>query len=269
MGVKAKDKPVMHLDECPVLRHDEVNDSCRVLVFKSGRIAREARPGQFVHLRVPMMEHALLRRPFSIYRVDGNTVSILYKVVGKGTRRMMDIPANATVSVLGPLGNGFPKPGTDSVPALVGGGYGVAPLSFLASRSEVKGVVFIGAENKDAVFCADDFRRLGWTVKIATMDGSEGSRGLVTDAVAAWIDKEGADIIPEFFVCGPDGLLKAMAGIAGPRGWRAWLSLDKHMGCGVGACLACVQRVRMPDGSIVWKRVCREGPVFAAADIVW
>ena len=107
--------------------------------------------------------------------------------------------------------------------------------------------VFIGGAPRDDVLCVEDFERLGWTVEISTEDGSVGVKGLVTDALDAWLEQRG-ESVPEFYACGPDGMLKAIGRCAVDNGWNAWLSLDHHMGCGVGACLACVQKTRQDDG---------------------
>ena len=151
---------------------------------------------------------------------------------------------------------------------LVGGGYGVAPLLFLATRLGRRGSLFVGGRTEEDVLLADEFRALGWDVRIATEDGSAGVRGRVTvaiDAALASVPAGGA----EWFVCGPDGLLRAVGALAGERGETAWLSLDKHMACGVGACLACVQTLRRKDGSTWIGRVCKDGPVFESREIVW
>ena len=104
---------------------------------------------------------------------------------------------------------------------------------------------------------------------IATEDGSLGCQGLVTDALDAWLQKELNNREPEFFACGPNGMLKAVGDRALQGNWTAWLSMDRKMGCGVGACLTCVQKIRTPDGGWTWERVCREGPVFECRNIVW
>ena len=234
----------------------------------------ETRPGQFVHIRVPNLGESVLRRPFSIYRVDGPILSILYKEVGKGTRALSRLACGDTLSVLGPLGNGFPLPGADTLPILVAGGYGVAALYLQAERSPAKGLLFAGGSCKDDLLCTDRFEALGWQVVTATEDGSHGVKGRITKALDAWLENELKDRTPEFFVCGPMGLLRAMSERAATRKVKAWLSMDHHMGCGVGACLACVQRIRLPSSpgtTVAWKwaRICKEGPVFEANDILW
>ena len=134
----------------------------------------------------------------------------------------------------------------------------------------VPGVVLIGGRTADDVLATADFERLGWTVRVATQDGSLGEAGLVTvplDRELARLREAG--VMPELFACGPDGLLRAVGERAVQTGCRGWLSLDKHMVCGVGACLACVQTLRRADGTEWIGRVCHDGPIFEAREIVW
>lgn len=259
----------MHLYEATVLKHELSGGGYRRIVFEAPRCADEAQPGQFVHIRIPGLPAAALRRPFSICMAEEDRITILYKTVGIGTEAMSRLVAGDKVSLLGPLGNGFPLDIGERFPVLVGGGYGIAPLLFLASRLPRKGVVFAGGRSKEDLLLEKDFRDLGWDYRVATDDGSAGVRGFVTDALDVWdagVERGNC----ELFACGPDGMLRAVAERA--RAWGnlpAWLSMDKHMGCGVGACLACVQTLRSADGAEELMRVCNDGPVFAAAEIVW
>ncbi len=256
----------MHIEDGKVIAHEPIGASYRVLTLDLPTVAPCATPGQFIHVRIAMLHDAVLRRPFSIYRVDGDRLSILYKSVGRGTAAMKDLQPGDTLSVIGPLGNGFPLPAADATPVMVAGGYGVAPLYFLASRLPRKGLLFVGGAGGHDILCVDDFRTLGWDVRVATEDGSIGTRGLVTTPLDAWLAESHGQ--PEIYACGPNGMLKAVGDRALRGGWKAWLSLDRHMGCGVGACLACVQKVRKSGGETL-ARVCKEGPVFAAGDVIW
>lgn len=252
-----------------VTAHQHRHGDYRELVLAAPEISSRVLPGQFIHLRVPRLENCLLRRPFSVYRADGDVLSILYKTVGQGTKALTGVVEGEDVNIMGPLGRAFPPPAAGAIPVLVAGGYGVAPLSLFASRAAGDCKVFIGAASEPDVLCVRDFELLGCDVRVTTVDGSLGEKGLVTVALDAWLDSLGEGQIPEFYACGPDGLLKAVSDRALEGGWSAWLSLDKHMGCGMGACLACVQRVRKANGDEVWARVCRDGPVFEAREIVW
>ncbi len=260
----------MKIIEGTVARHSPRGGDYRELVFLAPGIASAAAPGQFIHLKVPRLSGATLRRPFSIYKASGDGhLSIIYKKVGKGTEALARVVEGESVSLLGPLGNGFPIPADGSLPILVGGGYGIAPLVFLAEHSDSCGVAFIGAATADDVLCSDELEAMGWDVKVATEDGSRGRKGLVTDTFDEWSGTLSSGVVPEVYACGPDGMLKAIGDRAAGRGWKAWLSLDRHMGCGLGACLACVQKVRLENGREALRRVCKDGPVFEAGEIIW
>jgi len=239
-----------------------------MLRLEAPEVTATARPGQFVHVRVSGLGDAALRRPFSIYGADQGVLALVYKTVGRGTEQLARLATGDSVSVIGPLGNGFPLDCGERVPLLVAGGYGVAPLSFLARRLGRRGVLLVGARRADDILCTADFTDLAWDVRVATQDGSRGKRGLVTDLLDACLAT--SPVVPsEIYACGPDGMLRAVGERAAAAGLRAWLSLDKHMVCGVGACLACVQRLRRADGSEWIGRVCHDGPVFEAREIVW
>lgn len=250
-----------------VVSHEPMGPDYRVLTLKLPTVSGAAQPGQFIHLRIAQLHDALLRRPFSIYRVDGSHLSILYKTVGRGTAAMQSMKTGDSVSIIGPLGNGFPcQMDPASIPVLVAGGYGVAPLYFLARKLPRRGILFVGGAKAVDILLADDFQKLGWEVRIATDDGSLGTKGLVTAPLDAWLSTKRE--VPEFFACGPNGMLKAVGDRSIAGHWKAWLSLDRHMGCGVGACLACVQKIRL-NGQDSLARVCKDGPVFESREICW
>jgi dihydroorotate dehydrogenase electron transfer subunit len=260
-----------HLEDGRVIAQEQLGNDYQRLVLEVPGVAAAAQPGQFVHLRVPGLDAHVLRRPFSVYRVKGAELILLYKTVGAGTRAMNELRAGDKLSVMGPLGRGFPL-AAKGFPVLIGGGYGAAPLSFLAEKLPRKGVVFLGGRTAADVLCREDFKKLGWEIQVATEDGSLGLKGFVTAALDAWLEAEGGLApAPELYACGPDGMLRALAERAAARGLTAWLSMDRHMGCGAGVCLACVIRVKRVNGSgeETWARVCKEGPVFESREIVW
>lgn len=206
--------------------------------------------GQFVNIR---LEGCYLRRPISIADWDGETVTLLYKVVGKGTDKMSKLAAGSVLDILTGLGNGFSMAGCRK-PLLVGGGIGLAPLYGLAKRL-VKDVdeltVVAGAARKEELFYLDEFRAIGANVVVSTDDGSEGVKGFVTDAI-----REKNVDCDYFFTCGPMPMMKALMK-ALPEGMPGQLSLEERMGCGFGACVGC--SIQTNEGV---KRVCKDGPVF-------
>lgn len=259
----------MRIENGTVVSQEPIEPHYRVLTLHLPDVTTTARPGQFVHVRIAELHDAVLRRPFSIYKVEGPNLSILYKSIGRGTATMQALKVGDVISVLGPLGNGFPITlAAGATPVLVAGGYGVAPLIYLARNMKQKGLLFIGGATAVDILLADEFKAIGWDVRIATDDGSLGDKGLVTAPLDAWLKAGDGRVLPEFYACGPNGMLKAIGDRAIKGGWKAWLSIDRHMGCGVGACLACVQKVRV-SGQETLARVCTEGPVFESRDVMW
>jgi dihydroorotate dehydrogenase electron transfer subunit len=254
-------------EKCKVLEHTDIGSGYRYIVFDAPEIASAAEPGQFVHVRVPALEASALRRPFSIFNAENGRLELLYKTVGRGTAAFNAVKPGDEVCVMGPLGHGFPTD-CSGEPLLVGGGFGVAPLYFLARLMKGKGLspkLFVGGRTKSDLLALDRFAALGVQVFPATNDGSAGAKGLVTDPLDdELIRLRGAGRQFELFACGPDPMLKAVAMRATGSKSRGWISMDRHMVCGVGACYACIQKTVRGNS-----RCCIEGPVFAAADLVW
>ena len=261
----------MNQEKTTVLEHRIFQGEYRLLRLSAPTIGPLVQPGQFVHLRVPRLENAVLRRPFSVFKADEEGLSILYATVGMGTEAMQSVKAGEEVCLLGPLGTGFPTLGKNKTPVLVAGGYGNAALYLQAKNLPVKGVAFFGGRRAQDIFCVDEFEALGWDVRVATDDGSLGTKGLVTAALDPWLEEQEAggrsqDI--EIFACGPNAMLKAVGDRALEKGLTAWLSMDRNMACGVGACLTCVIK-RKTETGWEWARCCKDGPVFEASEILW
>ena len=258
----------MKEETCEILENAEVAAGYRRLALKAPGISAAAAPGQFVHVRIPGLEPTALRRPFSIYDAADGVLTLLYKTVGRGTAALATAKPGDAASVLGPLGHGFPMK-CGGAALLVGGGFGVAPLYFLARSLKAAGhadvSLFVGGRTATDLLALDRFEALGVPVHSATNDGSAGVQGLVTDP----LDDELIRLRQErrsfeIFACGPDPMLKAVAMRATGTGSPGWISMDRHMVCGVGACYACIQKTVRGNS-----RCCIEGPVFAAADLVW
>lgn len=259
----------MTQENTTVIEHRRFHGDYRLLKLAAPAIGPQVQPGQFAHLKIPRFEHAVLRRPFSIFKADAESISILYKAVGKGTAALATVLEGEPVNLLGPLGTGFPMIGKDRFPVLVAGGYGNAALYLQAKKLPVKGVAFFGGRTAADILCVDEFKALGWDVRIATDDGSLGQKGFVTAALDAWLaeNKERFQSL-ELFACGPNAMLKAVGDRAIQNGLTAWLSMDRNMACGVGACLTCVIKRKTADGW-EWARCCKDGPVFEAREILW
>lgn len=271
-----------------VLDNLEPTPGYRELVLRAPEAAAAARPGQFLHLLCgdpPCGDGAYryLRRPVSLFRADrsAGTVSVLFRVLGEGTRWLAARRAGETVNALGPLGRGFPldvfgEAGVDGAagsgdgPAalVVGGGVGIPPLFFLARELRRRGVpvrAILGARSAADLLAEADFARAGVPVDAATDDGSRGWRGLVTDLLAGALDAHPEAVV---FACGPLPMLRAVQGMAAGRAVPAYLSVEERMACGVGACLGCPVRVTgddpYPAGAEPWAAPPR-GAALAAA----
>ena len=258
----------MAYDEKAVItKHEDIGNGYHRLVFEAPKMAAEMEPGQFVHVKVPALESSALRRPFSVLDAQDGKVHVLYKMVGRGSGALTSAKVGDVLQVEGPLGHGFPVE-SPSCAMLVGGGFGVAPLYFLAKRRAALGlesVLFVGGRTKDDLLEVESFESLGVKVFTATNDGSAGVKGFVVaplDEEIVKLRQDGRSF--ELFTCGPDGLLKAVSDRALSLGVPGWISVDRHMICGVGACFACIQKTVRGNS-----RCCIEGPVFRAEDLVW
>ncbi|MEN7973427.1 MAG: dihydroorotate dehydrogenase electron transfer subunit, partial [Verrucomicrobiota bacterium] len=251
----------MKQEKTTVVEHHNFQGDYRILRLAAPNVGPLVKPGQFLELQVPQLGERILRRPFSIYQADAEGVAILYKTVGRGTEAMISLQVGDPVDIIGPLGNGFPDLTQGKIPVLVAGGYGNAALYLKAKELDVKGVAFFGGRSALDILCVEEFKKLGWDVRPATDDGSLGTKGLVTAAFDPWMAEQDAQAL-ELFVCGPNPMLKAMGDRAMEHNFTAWLSMDKNMACGVGACLTCVIKRRTEDGGWEWARCCKDGPIF-------
>ncbi|MDA8194778.1 MAG: dihydroorotate dehydrogenase electron transfer subunit [Thermaerobacter sp.] len=232
------------------------------LVLESPELA-QAVPGQFVHVLTP----GTLRRPISFSRISAATATaaILFQVVGAGTAWLAGVAAGQTVNVLGPLGHGFPVPEPGRAWCVVGGGVGIPPLFAAVQRwgGQVAASAILGARTAAGLVMVEDFAERGTALTLTTDDGSRGEAGTVLGPFKRWLR---AHPDGQVYACGPTPMLAGIA--AATRGHRAFLALEQRMGCGIGACLACVVPVHGPSGPR-YARVCSEGPVFAAERLAW
>ncbi len=219
----------------------------------SGEGLEEQRPGQFLNIR---LNGLFLRRPISVCDWEPGQVTVIYRVVGRGTEQLAAMRPGETLDVLTGLGNGYDLAPAGASPLLIGGGVGVPPLYLLARRLREQGrevTAVLGFRTAKEVFAEEDFRTLGCRVTVTTEDGSEGVRGFVTGA------------LPEnysyFYTCGPEPMLRAVFCATKTSGQ---FSFEERMGCGFGACMGCTCRT-VTGG----KRICREGPVLRKEEILW
>ena len=218
-----------------------------------GDTSAVAAPGQFVNLR---LEGRFLRRPISVCDWEEGELTLIYKVLGKGTEEMSRYGAGKTLDLLTGLGNGFSLRESGPSPLLIGGGVGIPPLYGLAKRLLAEGKkpkAVLGFNTAEEVFCEEECRALGCETILATADGSRGIRGFVTDA------------LPEkysyYYTCGPEAMLRAVFRAAKGSGQ---LSFERRMGCGFGACMGC-----SCETLTGYKRICREGPVLRKEELLW
>ena len=233
-----------------------------------------AKPGQFIMVQVSDSISPLLRRPFGVFNTGTDEqpwFEMLYKVVGKGTALLASHHTGEIIDVLGPLGTGFDQGSDDEEKLIVGGGIGLAPLYPLCKeltqkKSPVR--LFVGGRTQADILCLEDFKALGVDCHVATEDGSLGTKGFVTKALEQHLDQLSGKAA--LYVCGPHGMLAAVARIADARQLPCQVSLENYMACGVGACLGCVTPGKnhsptTPD----YRCVCAEGPVFASNELQW
>jgi dihydroorotate dehydrogenase electron transfer subunit len=290
--------PVREL--CEVVERRSVGEY-QALTLAAPRIAEEARPGQFVHLLAGEDRSFPLRRPFSIWRVERpggmgqGAVEVVFDVVGAGTRALAQLRPHDVVDALGPLGRPFDPPEAPAGCLLVGGGYGAAPLFFLAAELGARGCqvdVVTGAATAARLLDPTEAGRLGSSLTVTTDDGSAGRRGLVTDPLPELLAVTGAERV---YACGPMPMLAAVSRVAAAAGVACQVAVEEQMACGTGICFSCVLPVGPGGGSgrrgpgnpegvprsvelsqdppenapTRMARSCLEGPVFDGAAIAW
>lgn len=235
-----------------IVSNTPLTDSVYKMVL-SGDTSAITAPGQFVNIQ---LTGKFLRRPISVCDYDAQTLTIVYKVVGKGTEQMAAMAAGETLDILTGLGNGYDLAPAGDRPVLLGGGVGVPPLYHLAKRLLALGkevTVVLGFNTASEIFYEKEFQALGCKVFVTTVDGSYGKKGFVTDA------------LPEdytyFYTCGPEPMLKAVYRTTNTSGQ---MSFEQRMGCGFGACMGCSCKTLTGN-----KRICKEGPVMRKEEILW
>ena len=210
-------------------------------------------PGQFVNIA---LEGKFLRRPISVCDYDESTLTIIYKVVGKGTAQMQELQPGEKLDILTGLGNGYDLTCAGEAPVLLGGGVGVPPMYNLAKKLKAMGkdvTVILGFNTASEIFYEEEFKALGCSVTVTTVDGSYGVKGFVTDALP--------ENYSHFYTCGPEPMLKAVYRSTVTSGQ---MSFEERMGCGFGACMGCSCKTLTG-----FKRICKDGPVMRKEEIAW
>lgn len=253
-----------------IVSNQPITKNTWLMGLKSLEIAGEAKPGQFVMLRVGDGLDPLLRRPFSICGTRDEVLLILYRVVGKGTALMTRMAVRAEISVLGPLGRGFGLSEEGVLPVLLGGGIGVAPLFFLAQELVGRDPrLLMGFPTAEEIITTKHLGLTPFSVSVSTDDGSRGFAGFVTDLferdLNAYLSQ--ADSLA-VFACGPKPMLKAVVAMTMGRGISCQVSLEANMACGLGACQGCAVPADR-DRERAYFHVCQDGPVFPAEAIDW
>jgi dihydroorotate dehydrogenase electron transfer subunit len=243
------------------------------LSFSAPELADRARPGQFVEIAVDA-KYSLLRRPFSIARVSkqgpaAGTVDVVFDAGGPGTEWLTRVGLHDLIDVVGPLGSAFPVPKRKVACLLVGGGYGAAPLFYLAEELTRQGLrvdMIVGAATQSRILNAIEAKRISASVTFTTEDGSQGEQGRVTDVLPQVAETCRSGVV---YACGPMPMLRAVSEQCQELELPVQVAVEEHMACGVGVCFTCVLPVRAKDGEIRMRRACLDGPVFNGTKIAW
>ena len=244
-----------------ILANEAINANVKRMVIEAPQIAEAAQPGQFVHVKKTDSVN-FLRRPFSIADADreNGTITLIYRIVGKGTAEYAAMKVGEAFSILGPIGNGFAL--KDGRPLLIGGGVGIAPLIYLSRQlKDKKPILLIGGKNKDEVFWEKYLQEFADKIYITTDDGSVGFKGFTVQLLPQILAENN---IEHIYTCGPNIMMEGVAKLAHKHDIDCQVSLEKRMACGIGVCLGCTF-----EGKLTGKRrkVCTEGPVFASKEV--
>lgn len=257
-----------------ILANEQVAQDHYLLRCVCPEIAESALPGQFIHVLISQKSALLLRRPFTIYTVEDDQITILYQRIGAGTDVLSHLNCGDLVRVMGPLGNSFCIPPNLDPAIVVGGGAGIASLMLHAAALRKLGVRtlgLVGSINAARLLTVEDLGAIDVETYISTDDGSIGHHGFVTEVLTQILEQPQVYELhnPVVYACGPHGMLRAVTKISRSYRVPTQLAMENRMGCAMGVCLGCVCKIRTSDGGFEYQRVCTEGPVFDAEDIVW
>jgi dihydroorotate dehydrogenase electron transfer subunit len=246
-----------------VIENISLNANHNLLTLSVPDGTPEPLPGQFYMIEVNRGSDPLLKRAFSLFRRTADGFQVMYRIKGRGTSLLGKMKRGDMLDVLGPLGSPYPLPSADQLPLVVAGGIGIASVfPFLLALQGIA-VLFYGARSGDEIFMLGEIKKICSEVFISTDDGSMGTKGTSIDVLDNYLNST-VDSRYVIYACGPHPMLKTVSAVAVSKGITAYISMEEHMACGLGACLGCV--VKTTGG---YKRVCKEGPVFRSGEIVW
>ena len=251
--------------DCEILKIEKLIEGIYKFTLKAEEIAKNAKAGNFIEIQVSTTGEPFLRRPISIYNIDGDNIEIIFQVKGKGTEILSNKRIGDKINVLGPLGYGTFSVKEYKKVAIIGGGIGTYPLYELAKELKGKADVtmYMGFRNKDLVKLEKEFKDVCNKVVITTDDGSYMQKGFALDVLKSDCMQEKPDMI---FACGPLPMLKAVQSFANENNIPCEMSLEERMGCGIGACLGCAVKV-VSGTEPRYGHVCKVGPVFKSTDV--
>ena len=280
-----------------IMSNEPLTENCWRITLEAPQIASEIKPGQFINVKVSETNAPLFRRPFSVFRrVKGDRgydgIEVVYEVVGRGTRLMTNLKPGDELDVIGPLGHGFEWYRDKKVQVLVSSETGAAGL-FMLGEEISKAVdeyglelnILLDAKTRKTFILEKEFRTLNGKVLVSTHDGTYGYNGYVTEILKDSIDRGEISLDCAIYACGPELMLKALAPICQQYGIPAQVSMERHMGCGIGACLSCVCKVDRdsvlkyrdlksshiqfsPEAEFGYALVCKDGPVFNIEEVI-
>lgn len=280
--------------ESKVIFNEKLNGDSYRMFINTPEIALEAKPGQFLMVRVSETNDPLFRRPFSIFRVrithDCLGVEIIYKIVGRATRLMSKLRPGEKLDIIGPLGNGFELRKDRKTQILIGGGTGIASLFMLgeviSKEQDLNLIILIGAKNRDSVILEEEFRSLNAKVMVSTDDGTYGYRGFVTEMFLDLFENKKVSQDCSLYCSGPESMLKQLALICKKFNLDCQIAMQRNMMCGFGACLSCVCKIDpdhilkrrnlnsshiqiIPGSKFGYALTCKDGPVFDIDEVIF
>ncbi|MCK4359896.1 MAG: dihydroorotate dehydrogenase electron transfer subunit [Candidatus Cloacimonetes bacterium] len=243
-----------------IVKKEVINNKYFIITFSNSDMADQCHPGQFFRLKNQQQNFPILPRPFSVYNIQDGKISFLIKIIGESTKNLFETKIGENISLHGPLGNGFKLVKNKKV-LIVSGGIGYAPLNFLCDelkKADNEITFFHGGKGSDDIFSK--------IIKIFTEDGSIGEKGLVTDRLEEFLSQNQIDIV---YACGPKIMMKKIYELCKIHNIGLQVSLEAIMACGVGSCCGCTIKIFNENNEIIYKKVCKDGPVFDGYTVVW